>query len=167
MKVLIDHCLQGEFISAHFLDCIGEFMQGIGFIEGASLDIAVKRYVEAYKAYYQPFMEEHEYIVENYLVNYAFRNLFPFGPQKSLLFEQRSIYTEYILLVLHYSLIKTLLIGLAGYHQKNISAKHVVNLVQIFAKTVEHNLSYLRQAVQFITANGMNNTGGMKVLIKN
>jgi lysine-N-methylase len=167
MKILIDHRVQGEFVSDQFLDCIREFRQGLYFNEDASLELAVKRYAEVYSAYYQPFMENHEYILENYLVNYVFKNLFPFGPQKNIFFEQRSIYTEYILLVLHYSMIKTLLIGMAGYHQKDFNEKHVVKLIQTFAKAIEHNHPYLGRVVQFINASGMNNTGGMTVLLKN
>jgi lysine-N-methylase len=167
MKILIDHRLQGEFVSNQFLDCISEFMQGLCFTEGASLEVAIMQYAEVYSAYYQPFMEKHEYILENYLVNYVFKNLFPFGPQKSIFFEQRSIYAEYTLLALHYSMIKTLLIGIAGYHRNDFSAKHAVKLIQTFAKTIEHNLPYHKQAVQFINASDMNNTGGMTVLLKN
>jgi lysine-N-methylase len=167
MKILIDHRLQGEFVTTQFLDFTSEFTKGICFIEGASLEVAVERYAEVYNAHYQPFMKNHEYILENYLVNYVFKNLFPFGPQKSIFYEQRSIYTEYTLLVLHYSMIKTLLIGMAGYHRKDFSTKHVVKLIQTFAKTIEHNLPYLKQAVQFINASNMNNTGGMTVLMKN
>ena len=167
MKILLDYRLQGEFIGERFLDCVSEFMQGLGFAEDIPLKVAIMRYAEAYEAYYQPFMEKHEYILENYLVNYVFKNLFPFGPQKNNLFEQRSVYTEYTLLVLHYSMIKTLLIGMAGYYRKDFGVKQVVKLIQTFAKTIGHDLPYLKQVVQFIQASNMNNTGGMAILIKN
>lgn len=163
LKYDISRIHLAEFISDQFLKCMNEFMQGLCFSEDASLDIAVMKYAEAYSAYYQPFME---YILENYLVNYLYKNLFPFGPQGSIFYEQRSIYTEYTVLVLHYSMIRTLLIGMAGY-QEQFSVKHVIALIQTFAKAIEHNLLYLKQAVQFISASDMNNTGGMTVLIKN
>ena len=35
------------------------------------------------------------------------------------------------------------------------------------AHRIEHNLSYLKQAVPFIEASNMNNTSGMTILIKN
>lgn len=167
MKILIDYRLQGEFVSKQFLDCVSEFMQGLSFTKDVSLQVASIQYAESYSKYYKPFMEKHEYILENYLVNYVFQNLFPFGPQKSILLEKKSIYTEYTLLVLHYSMIKTLLIGMAGYHKKDFGGKHVVKLIQTFAKMIGHNLPYLNQAVQFIEASGLNNTGGMTILIKN
>lgn len=166
-KILIDHRLNGNPVGESFRAHMNEFKKGLGDEDGAPLETVAGRYAKAYAAYYRPLMEKHEYILENYLVNYVFKNLFPFGPQKSLYFEQKSIYTEYILMALHYSLIKTLLIGLAGYHRENFNTQHVAALIQSFAKTIEHNLPYLKQAVQFIEVCGMNNTGGMTVLIKN
>ncbi|AIF50296.1 flagellin lysine-N-methylase [Pelosinus sp. UFO1] len=167
MRILIDHRLNGNFVSKKFLVYVNEFVKGLGGIDGICQETISLRYKEAYTTYYQPFMEKHEYVLENYLVNYVFKNLFPFRPQKSIYFDQKSIYTEYILLVIHYSLIKTLLIGIAGYHQENFNSKHVITLIQTFAKSIEHNLPYLKQAVQFIEASNMNNTSGMTILIKN
>ncbi|SFM29064.1 hypothetical protein [Pelosinus propionicus] len=111
-------------------------------------------------------MENHEYILENYIVNYVYKNLFPLGPQESILYEQRSIYTEYTVLVLHYSMIRTLLIGMAGYHREGFRVKHVIKLIQTFAKAIEHDLSYVNQAVQFISASDMNNIAGATILVK-
>lgn len=167
MKILIDHRLQGDFVSKKFITYVNEFRKGIGDSEGTSQKAVSLRYNEAYTRYYQPFMEKHEYILENYLVDYVFKNLFPFGPQRSMYFGQKGIYTAYILLAVHYSLIKTLLIGTAGYHQKDFNVKHVITLIQTFAKAIEHNPTYLKQAVQFIEASNMNNTGGMTILVKN
>ncbi|VBB08603.1 Hypothetical protein LUCI_3881 [Lucifera butyrica] len=167
VKVLLDHRLRVGFVSNRFLACINEFKQGLGIGEAAPDEDAVARYAEAYSKYYQPLLERHEYILENYIVNYVFKNLFPFGPQKNSFFEPQSIYDEYILLALHYSLIKSLLIGTAAYYQTDFGTEQAVNLIQIFAKTIEHNRPYLEQAVQFIHACNMNNTGGMNVLLKN
>ena len=81
-------------------------------------------------------MEKHEALLENYLVNYVFKNLFPFGPQKSRVLEPRNVYAEFNLMVIHFSLIKSLLIGLAGYHRESFGVTHVIALIQAFAKTV-------------------------------
>lgn len=167
MKILIDHRLNGEFVSEKFLAYVNKFIKGLGYSDGTSQETVSLRYAEVYATFYQPLMEKHEYILENYLVNYVFKNLFPFRPQKNTYFEQKGIYTEYILLVVHYSLIKTLLIGIAGYYKEDFNSKHVITLIQTFAKAIEHNLPYLKQAVQFIEASNMNNTSGMTILIKN
>lgn len=170
MSILINHRLQGSFVNERFLTSVQTFREGIGALDDTaevSQDMFHLQYDEAYTKYYQPFMEKHEYILENYLVNYVFKNLFPFRAQKDTLFEQQSVYSEYVLMVLHYSIIKTLLIGHAGYYQKDFSIEHVTKLIQTFGKAVEHNLPFLQQAVQFIETCNMNNTSGMMVLIKN
>lgn len=166
-KILIDHRLQGPFVSKQFLDCVNKFILGLGFTEGTSIEAVCLRYAEAYATYYQPFMKKYEYILENYLVNYVFKNLFPLGAQMGVYMEERSIYKEYILIIIHYTLIKALLIGIAGYYRNEFSTKHVIELIQIFAKGIEHNRPYLTQAVQFIELSDMGNIGGMAALIKN
>lgn len=166
-KILIDHRLQGAFVSERFLDCVNKFIVGLDYTEGASIEAVSVRYAEAYAAYYQPFMKNHEYILENYLVNYVFKNLFPFGAQQGGHIEEGSLYEEYMLLIIQYSLMKALLIGIAGYYRDDFTTKHVLDLIQIFTKGIEHNRPYLKQAVQFIKLNDMGNTGGMATLIKN
>lgn len=167
MTILINHRLEGSFVSERFLSSVNTFKMGIGDLGDTSQETIDLRYKEAYTKYYQPFMEQHEYILENYLVNYVFKNLFPFRAQKSTFHEQQSIYSEYILMILHYSIIKTLVIGISGDHQNNFNIEHVTTLIQTFGKSIEHNLPFLKQAVQFIDTCNMNNTGGMTVLIKN
>ncbi|MCH3023273.1 lysine-N-methylase, partial [Listeria monocytogenes] len=90
-----------------------------------------ERYADAYKKHYEPFMNEHEYMLENYLVNHVFKNLFPFTGEKDL-------FDAYVMLVMHYSLIKMHLIGMAGFH-RTLTVDLIVKLIQSFAKTVEHN----------------------------
>lgn len=167
MKILIEHRLQGSYVSEKFLACVDEFKKGIGDDGNASQETVASRYVEAYSAYYQPFIEKHEYIMENYLVNYIFKNLFPFGRKNSIHYEPKTIYEEYVLLVIHYSLIKTLLIGIAGYQKQNFGIEHVVTLIQTFSKAIEHNQPFLNRSVQFMKESEMDYSGGMIVLIKN
>ena len=167
MKLLIDHRLQLGLVGDSFLQCVGQFRQALGYTAGNSSEDSFLRYQTAYTDYYRPFMEQHQALLENYLVNYVFKTLFPFGPQQSRLLDPRSIYEELCLLVIHFSLIKTLLIGLSGYHRESFCRQHVVALIQSFAKTIEHHRPFLNQAIGFLTASNLNNTGGMTILIKN
>lgn len=167
MKLLIDHRLQLGLVGDSFLQRAGQFRQALGYSIGASSESAIERYQSAYSEYYRPLMEQHEVLFENYLENYVYKNLFPFGPQQGRLLESRSISEELYLLVTHFSLIKTLLIGLAGYHRDSFNRQHVVQLIQSFAKTIEHHRPFLNQAMSFLAAGNLNNPGGMTVLIKN
>lgn len=166
VKILIEHRLKGAFVGGRFRDCVRDFYCGIGLENNASLEGVVSKYLTAHNTFYNSFMTENEYILENYLVNYAFKNIFPFG---SLRHDHvtNGLYTEYVVMVIHYFMIKTLLIGMAGCYQKEFSYEHVVKLVQAYSKTFEHDFLFNEQAVTFIKAAGMYNTGGMSVLIKN
>ena len=44
----------------------------------------IGQYSAACERYYEPFMRDHEYMLEHYLVNFVFRNLFPFNGEESL-----------------------------------------------------------------------------------
>ena len=167
MKLLIDHRLQLGLVGDSFLQFAGQFRQALGYATDDSPQDIALRYQTAYTEYYRPFMEQHEVLLENYLVNYVFKKLFPFGPQQGRLLEPRSICEELYLLVTHFSLIKTLLIGLAGYYRDLFTRQHAEQLIQSFAKTIEHHRPYLNQALGFLAAGNLNNPGGMTVLIKN
>lgn len=83
-------------------------------------------------------MKEHEYILENHLVNHVYKDMLPFG-------DFLTVYDEYIMMVIHYALITMHLIGLAGFH-KGMNVELAIKLIQSFAKMVEHNKLYLKEA---------------------
>src|SRR5579883_1030453 len=163
----VEHRISSDYTGPRFLDCYRQFLEGIGYAPGTSTEQLGANYAEACERYYAPFIASHEYVFENYLVNYVFRSLFPFGPQKSLYFEQKTIFTEFLLLAIHYSLLRSLLIGMAGYHKKNLSLDHVIVLFQSFAKAIEHSLPYLKQVRQSLEENNMANLPILAFLIKN
>ncbi len=100
---------------------------------------SVERYLDANAAYYLPFLQEHGYVLENYLVNYVLSRLFPF-------FSNRSVYDEYVILVLHYALVQLHLIGIAA-HQGGLSAEEAVSFIQTFARMYEHDPAYFSKAL--------------------
>jgi lysine-N-methylase len=142
-----------------YLECFGEFLNGVYYTVECAIEEIGQRYHESWKKYYEPYMENHEYILENYMVNYIFKNLFPFTGEKTL-------FDAYMMLVIHYSLIKLHLIGMAGYH-KGLTDELVVKLVQSFAKTVEHNQKYLNEIADLMKQNGFNTMAYMSILAKN
>ncbi len=142
-----------------YLECFSSFLGGIQYTEDAKVEEIGERYHNAYNDYYRPFMDKHEYILENYLVNYVFKNLFPFTGEKSL-------FDSYMMMVLHYSLIKMNLIGMAVFH-KGLTVDLVIKLIQSFAKTVEHTQKYLDTIAELMRQNGFNTMAYMAILIKN
>ena len=160
MKEVADQRVFTGVNSQRFLQCFAEFLLGIGYTAEAKKEEIGQRYAAAAADYYQPFMAEHEYILENYLVNYVFKNLFPLSGEKH-------IFDNYVMLIVHYAMIKLLLIGMAGFHKENFSVDHVLKLIQSFAKTIEHNNAYLKNVSDLLKANKFNTMPYMAILIKN
>ena len=98
--------------------------------------------------------------MENYLVNYVFKNLFPFSGEKH-------IFDNYVMLIVHYAMIKMLLIGMAGFHKEKFKTEHVIKLIQSFSRTVEHNSAYLKKVNKLLRDNKFNTMPYMAILIKN
>ena len=73
--------------------------------------------------YYEPFMSRHEYMLEHYLVSYVHRTLFPLGPQEStrdlsIHHIANTIRDQCLLMMVHYAIIQTLLIGVAAFYKE-------------------------------------------------
>lgn len=159
LKELADERYLSGVNNKRYLECFGEFLCGISYTADSTVEEIGRRYHDAWLNYYIPYMEEHEYILENYLVNYVFKNLFPFTGEKSL-------FDSYAMLILHYSLIKMHLIGIAGY-RKNLTDELVTKLIQSLSKTIEHTQIYLDRIAELIKRNGINTMAYMSILIRN
>lgn len=158
---IINRQLEDTDIShVRFRECVQDFLDGIRFEQGPALETFVPSYQEAAARYYQPFMQQHPHILENYLVNYVFRTRFPYGVSPEG--EANNPLTEYVNMCGLYALIKGLLIGMAGQYREAFSTAHVVKLIQTFAKAVE-------QCPKFQVANYLNlaNADAIAVLLKN
>ncbi|MFD2369373.1 flagellin lysine-N-methylase [Brevibacillus sp. GCM10020057] len=161
MKELADfRVATGINTRVRYFECYQEMLQGLQFTAEAAIDEVSDRYQKSYQEYYLPVMQEREYILENYLVNYVFKNVFPHSTSMK-------VFEEYVMLVVHYSLIKLHLIGMAGYHKESFSIEHVIKLIQSFSKVVEHDSLYLRRIHELLVANGFSSIAYMAILIKN
>jgi len=160
LKELTDERVVAGINSQRYMDCFGELLFGLQYDSDSSVEQIAERYSAAYKNYYAPFMDKHEYILENYLVNYVFKNVFPFGGGFGL-------FEEYVMLVIHYSMIKLHLIGMAGFHKEEFNTDHVIKLIQSFAKVVEHNMFFLKNVLELLKKNEVTTMAYMTILIKN
>jgi lysine-N-methylase len=161
-----------DYTSPRFLECYKEFILGLNWTEHSTMEDVGSRYSAAQSQYYAPFMSRHEYMLEHYLVNYVHGSLFPFGPQEStqnLGVPQvvDSIGKQYMLMAVYYAIIKTVLIGMAGVHQKEFSTEHVVKVIQSCAKTFEHSVAFPARALQILKDHGIENCVSMAMLIQN
>ncbi|WP_263419214.1 flagellin lysine-N-methylase [Terriglobus albidus] len=136
--------------SKRFNESFQDFLAGIGYAPESSAAQDLERYQHADNAYCKPFLEQHPHILENYLLNYIFRTLFPFGREASAHSTPKTIFQEYTLLIGQYVLVHGLLIGISGNRQSGFDEKAVVKTVQSFSKTVEHSPGYLQQLLTLL-----------------
>lgn len=71
-----------------------------------------------------------------------------------------------MLLCTHLATIKLLLVGLCGCYKADFTEEMAVNLVQSFAKTIEHNTAYLTNLIQTLEKNNINSLAYMAILIR-
>jgi lysine-N-methylase len=144
--------ISSDFTAERFRDCYREFMQGLAWTTETSMTDLGRNYAAAFSQYYWPFMSRHEYMLEHYLVSYVLRTLFPLLPSESLteLTAQRtgrSIREECLILLIHYGIIQTILIGGAGFHKSGFSEEHVLRGIQSFAKVFDHSVAFPASAL--------------------
>lgn len=159
LKEIVDARFKSGITNKRFLECYTETLVGLGYITGQDLSGTPQKYDEAYHSYFKPFMDEHEYILENYLVNYVFKNLFPFVSSQGM-------FDNYVMMVVHYALIKLLLIGTSAHH-KELTIEQTVKVIQSYSKMFEHNPLMLRRLFNLLKEGGYTTIPYMAILIKN
>ncbi len=160
VRELIDLRLSAEPVGPRFLQCHREFSEGIQ-----------QGYAQAFSAYYQPFMSRHEHILEHYLVNYCWRNLFPFGQEDDAVHKwsvhrsDQSIRAEYTLMTAYYAIVRAVLVGMAGLYKAEFGEAHVIRGIQSFAKGFEHSLHFGDKAIRLLKDKGMVSAQSLAVLV--
>ncbi|MFD2615559.1 flagellin lysine-N-methylase [Paenibacillus gansuensis] len=157
LKLLTDIVLQKK--NKRYEECFNEFLMGLGFKRNESLSSITANYKKAYKDYYAEYFNSREYIYENYLVNYVFSKLFPFSTKGS-------VFDSYLMLVLHYALIKMQLIGIAAFN-KQLNDEIVIKLIQSFSRNFEHSEGVLRGILKILKETGYTQMSHLMILIKN
>ena len=168
---LIVSRITSDFTGRRFLECYQEFMQGLEWTQESNLkDIGIL-YSEAYTSYYASFIAQHEDLMERYLINYVYKNLFPLGRLESnqkagIHHAENSISVQCMLMMAHYAIIRTLLIGMAGLHKSNFAIDHAIKGIQSTTKAFQHSTSFPARALDILTRGGMKNGASMGVLIQ-
>ena len=156
-KELLSYRLMGGISSQRYLDCVNDMINSLQLNDETDINDSILLYKRFYTEYYVPFMREYEYILENYAVNYVFKNLFPF--------DQPNLFESFVMLSVNISIIKLHLIGMAGHH-KGLTTELVIKLIQSYAKTIEHNVSYLQNVREMLNESGYSTMAHMIVLLK-
>jgi lysine-N-methylase len=137
----------------------------------STMEELAERLDTAYSGPYARFVAQYEYVLENYLVAYVFKSLFPFG-SKSVnrkLAEYRfehSASRQYQLMVVDFVVIETLLTGLAAAYGSRLGIPEALKVIQSATKTFEHSLSYPGKALELLAAKGLADGASMGMLIR-
>jgi len=117
----------------------------------------VQSYQDAYRQYYQPFLREHEYILENYLVNQVFKNAFPLG--------EHGPFGEYALLVIQYAMIRMELISMSKL-RIGLTTDLAIDVIRNYVKEVEHAPIFLSTLFDILQKNNWITTAKLFMLLK-
>lgn len=162
-RIRLDH------VSQRFLDLYSQFVEGLNLQPGLPVEEAGQRYAQAYAGRYMPFMAAHEYMLEHYLVYYAYKTLFPFGTNtlNTLLNDERKpqpFTAHYMLMAAFFAVAQSTMVGLAAYYGSAFGSDHVIRCLQSFSRTLEHCLPYPSRVLRILAAKGITAAGSMSIL---
>jgi lysine-N-methylase len=153
-------------VRPRFVECIQAFTVGIGNGPGATLDSLGAHYAFAHDRYYAPFFSEHPHILENYLANIILRRQFPFGKEGMRAGAAVEMTREFAMLAAQFTLMRGLLIGVAGRHGPAFSTAHVVHTVQAASKHFDHHPEFLQMAYALLVESRMDGARGLAILLR-
>ena len=168
MELLRIRC-QRPPVGARFLECVRDFEKGLGCATATSEQEILDAYAEGYSRWYLPLMERHPHVLENYLVNYVFKNHYPFGRPRQVALapaEMLDAEGEHLLLCVQAALAQMLLIGMARCYGEGFGLEHVVKLMQSLARTIEHSPQFLAEITEFVRTHQLKNLRGIAVLLR-
>ncbi len=150
--------LRTDYTAPRFLACYKDFMHGLAWTPESTMEELAARYSGAAQSYFVPFAGNQPHLLENYLVNYIFRTVFPYRsrlPDRKFAIDasERSLRHSFVLLAVHYAIVRTLLIGMAAFHRENWNTQHAVKLVQSYAKAFLHSSSFEAAAIEHLEKN--------------
>jgi lysine-N-methylase len=162
----LTEALVREGAKIRFQDTFWTFVEGISASVNSLPGDDVQRFLQAEQTYHLPFFDTLPSVLENYLINYMYQNLFPYGREGSGSFASQSIFVEYLQMTTQFAWVNALLIGVAGHYKESFAAEHVVQTIQSFTRTVEHYPHVLNSMNEYIRSLGLNNLRGMAIMLK-
>ena len=159
--------IRPTFRSERFNECLRAFTLGVGHQPGVPLETQATAYSSAFHQVYEPFFARHPEILENFLANQIFRDLFPFGQALMNPSAEPRPAKAFALLAMQFAIIKGLLIGSAGFHRNNFCIAHVIQTVQTAYKHLEHCPEFLAEAQVILASRGLENIPGLTALVRN
>lgn len=108
--------------------------------------------------YYNNFFKDKEYMFENYLVNYVFQTLVPFGHDKNF-FENIAI------MVINLSVIKFMLIAMMAVKKDDFNEDDIIDIVHSFGRNFEHSEKFNKHLISIMKKKGLLNDKWLMLLL--
>lgn len=144
------------FTSKRYIECLWPVLGAFENIKDKNI---AAYYKKNYERYLKPYLDEKEFILENFLVNYVFI-------YRDELFQLEKIWDFYIKLCVVYGLIKFNLIGLATYH-KGMDDELALKLIQSLTKTIIPDYNYFKSVVDYLKETKAAEFSKLNILIMN
>ncbi|WP_313233167.1 flagellin lysine-N-methylase [Tissierella praeacuta] len=154
----VENVMKG-ITNCRYLECLEETLSGLRYKGNNSVEDIKELYSEGYRDYYEPYIKEKEYILENYLVNEYFGNCMPFGKFKT-------IWDSYIYICIIYSMLKLHLIGISLYN-KELNDDIVLKLIESFSRVSLHDQQYIQYIIDLIKENKFDTLSYLTIMVKN
>ncbi|WP_107840320.1 flagellin lysine-N-methylase [Metasolibacillus meyeri] len=163
VRKLIQYRMSGGGVTEKYLKIFNQILEGLNLEEDEKrkvqdIEKSMLKYQEAYSNFYEPFIQKQEYMLENYIVNYIFKNLFPC--------DYSTFFESYRMLIVHFTLIKLHVIGISAKQQR-LTEEMVIECIQQLVKVIEHHSAYLQGVREGMENSGYTTMGHMFVMIKN
>jgi lysine-N-methylase len=164
--------ISSDFTAPPLLACYQKFMQAMDWTVESSMDDIGRRYSQAHVQYFEPFVGRYGHMLEHYLVSYVHRTLFPLGPQEStrglsIHHIANTIRDQYMLMMVHYAIVQTLLIGMAAWNKEEFGTKDAIQVMQAYTKAFEHSPSFPERSLKILAEKGLKSCTTLAILIRN
>ncbi|MFC5649127.1 flagellin lysine-N-methylase [Paenibacillus solisilvae] len=158
LRRLLDLHLFMGISNKRYLLCVMEGLQGIHYTGASLKEESVGLYQEGHQVY-KAFLNGNDYILENYIVNYLYRNFLP-------IISKQGVFMGLVVLIVNVALIRFHLVGMAAYHKSELKNEHVIKLIQSFSRAVEHSPLHARNVIKHLKENNGYDLATMSVLLK-
>jgi len=156
-KILLTVLERKLWQNRRYGECLKDYLAGMDKVTNEHTDQTIRYFESIKRKYYDPFIERHEYIFENYIVNYIFSTIFP-------LTNNRSVFENTCYLGIIFSLLRTQLIGMSSHHG-GISTELVVKLIQSFTKNFEHTRDFRKLILDICEEEQVNALGPLSLVV--
>ncbi|WP_239615879.1 flagellin lysine-N-methylase [Cohnella mopanensis] len=158
LKEMTEYRSRSKMFHARYNTIFEQTFEGLNLHNGTEEEI-VGLYKDGLGNVYEPFLESHGYIMENFVVNYVFEGMFLYEKEKTAL-------QQYIRLISIYSTIKFHMVGVGKYNG-NMTPENALVIIQSYSRTTEHNRKFLNWLVDRLEKTEMNLVALMAIMIMN